>query len=131
MLGRLRKTRTPAAAALANCEVSINIIDDQEMCSLNAHWRQKDKTTDVLSFPQFSVKELKNLSPKSGAWTLGDIVISYPVALRQSREIGHSLFAEMDRLLAHGLLHLLGYDHEISALEERRMKRLENKLLTR
>jgi probable rRNA maturation factor len=70
------------------------------MRSLNRLWRQKDRPTDVLSFP----------SGESGF--LGDLVIDVACAARQARGRGHSLTREMQVLLAHGLLHLLGHDHE-------------------
>jgi rRNA maturation RNase YbeY len=60
---------------------------------------------------------------------LGDIVISVPTAARQAREEGHSLVREIDRLLVHGLVHLLGYDHERGHHEDRRMKKKEREFL--
>ena len=72
------------------------------MAGLNRRWRRKNRSTDVLSFP---VAEI-------GARFLGDIVISVPYATRQARRRGDSPAREMDRLLVHGYLHLLGYDHE-------------------
>ena len=70
------------------------------MRSLNAKWRKKRSATDVLSFPSGEEK------------FLGDIVIDMPYAMRQARRRGHPLRREVQILLAHGLLHLLGYDHE-------------------
>ena len=96
------------------------------MRSLNRHYRGQDKTTDVLSF---SLREgrFPHIQPEM----LGDIVISVPVAERQAREEGHALAREIDRLLVHGLVHLLGYDHERSPHEAGRMKRKEHQLLKR
>ncbi len=96
------------------------------MRTLNRQYRGKDVTTDVLSF-----------SLREGPFTqvqphlLGDIVVSVPRAERQAGEAGISLAAEIDRLLVHGLVHLLGYDHERGAAEERRMKRKERQFLKR
>jgi rRNA maturation RNase YbeY len=94
------------------------------MRSLNHAWRGKDRTTDVLSF---SLRE--GAFPHIRPDMLGDIVISVPVASRQAREEGHSLDREIDRLLVHGLVHLLGYDHERGPREARRMVHKERELL--
>ena len=86
------------------------------MRSLNRRWRRKDRSTDVLSFP-------------GSHGFLGDIVISVPYAAREARRRGQSVAKENDRLLVHGFLHLLGYDHEtdqgeMDELEERLRSRL-------
>jgi probable rRNA maturation factor len=94
------------------------------MRTLNHAWRGKDSTTDVLSFP-LREGRFPHIQPAM----LGDIVISIPVATRQADEAGHPLSVELERLLVHGLLHLLGYDHERGLLEARRMKRKEQRLL--
>jgi rRNA maturation RNase YbeY len=111
-------------AGLPDAELSILFIGDRAMRSLNHAWRGKDRTTDVLSF---SLREgaFPNLRPDM----LGDIVISVPVASRQAREEGRSLAREIDRLLVHGLVHLLGYDHERGPREARRMVHKERELL--
>lgn len=80
--------------------LSVLLCGDSRMRSLNAKWRKKRRATDVLSFP----------SGEKGF--LGDIVIDVPYAVRQSRRRGYPLRREVQILLAHGLLHLLGYDHE-------------------
>lgn len=74
---------------------------------------------------------MAKLSKQMPEWQLGDIIISLETAKRQAAEKKISYFLELEILLIHGLLHLLGYDHEISPKEEQRMKRLERKLLTR
>lgn len=94
------------------------------MRSLNRRYRGLDKTTDVLSF---SLREGK--FPHIQPGILGDIVISVPVAARQAREQGHPLRREIERLLVHGLLHLLGYDHEQGKKEALRMSRKEQQLV--
>jgi probable rRNA maturation factor len=101
---------------------------------LNRDWRGKNKATDVLSFPQVSEGDLRELSraAKTGrvpAWWLGDVVISIERASVQAEEHGHSLREELDLLLAHGILHLLGFDHEKSKPEAIKMRRMETKLL--
>ena len=94
------------------------------MRTLNRNYRKKDKTTDVLSF---AFREGGGTQVRTDM--LGDIVISVPVAERQAREDGETLTRSIDRLLVHGLLHLLGYDHERSAAEARRMQTRERRLL--
>ncbi len=89
---------------------------------LNSMFRGKKKTTDVLSFPvYYSLKEI----PAEDENLIGDIVINIEAAIRQARESGVSDYEEIRRLLIHGFLHLLGYDHEHSRYHERKMKRKE------
>jgi probable rRNA maturation factor len=95
------------------------------MRRLNREWRGKDRPTDVLSF---SLREGEHGGVASA---LGDVVISLETAARQARDRRSSLASEVDRLLVHGILHLAGYDHEVSAREERRMKRKEREMLAR
>ena len=99
-------------------EVSVVFCGDRLMAGLNRRWRGKDRPTDVLSFP----------AEGAPAGFLGDIVISVPYASRQARRRGESRAREVDRLLLHGYLHLLGYDHEtdrgeMEALEARLRRR--------
>lgn len=94
------------------------------MRSLNRRYRGKDRTTDVLSF---ALRE--GMFPHIQPTVLGDIVISVPAASRQATEAGHPLSREIERLLVHGLLHLLGYNHERGPHEARRMQRKELQLL--
>ncbi len=96
------------------------------MRSLNRQYRGKDETTDVLSF---SLRE--GAFPRIQPDVLGDIVISVPAAARQAAEAGHAVGREIDLLLVHGLLHLMGYDHERGEREARRMQRRERHLLNR
>ena len=108
---------------LENIEISVYITDDQEIRELNKTYRGKDKPTDVLSFPLNETFD--------GYRILGDIVISQDTAERQAKELGHSLKDEVKRLLVHGLVHLLGYDHEKGGEEERKFKELEEKILSK
>lgn len=84
-----------------------------------------------MSFPLLTESELKRQRASAGPWALGDIVISVDRAAVQARAHGHSLAEELDVLLVHGLLHLLGYDHERSSAEAKRMQALELRLLPR
>ncbi len=96
---------------------------------LNRQYRGVDRTTDVLSFPQedtFAFNE--GLSPESDI-VLGDIVINLHKAERQAKENGLTFHEELKRLLVHGLLHLLGYDHEKGRQAERKMKEKSKRLL--
>jgi probable rRNA maturation factor len=96
------------------------------MRTLNRRYRGKDRTTDVLSF-SFREGSFPHIQPDF----LGDIVISVPAAARQAARAGHAIGREIDILLVHGLVHLLGYDHEKSTHEALRMKRREQDLLKR
>ena len=115
--------------------VSINFVSDEEIQKLNREFRNIDKVTDVLSFPNLnksSNEKLKKFSKFADFDTnllfLGDIVISKNVAKKQAREYGHSLKREVCFLALHGFLHLLGFDH-IKEEEEKGMIKLQNKIL--
>lgn len=112
--------------AVPSCEVSILVTDDAGIRELNRSYRQKDQPTDVLSFPQ---EEDAVFSPDGDApILLGDIVISLARAQAQAEEYGHSLEREISFLVVHGVLHLLGHDHEASD-ERERMRRHEEAIL--
>jgi probable rRNA maturation factor len=104
-------------------EVSISLVDNEEMRSLNMEYRGIDKETDVLSFPMVEfIDEVLEKEDEDAEYieeeiVLGDIVISMEKALEQSEEFGHSFIRELAFLLVHGMLHLLGYDHEDGASE--------------
>jgi len=101
------------APVRARGTITVAIVPDARVRALNRKFRKKDTTTDVLSFP----------AEEPGY--LGDVVISSGVAARQARAAGHSLATELRVLALHGLLHLLGYDHE---RDDGRMARLERRL---
>lgn len=94
---------------LEGIEISVYITDDQVIRELNKNYRGKDKATDVLSFV-FD-------EPAGSYKLLGEIVISIDTAKKQSEAIGHSIEEEIKRLLVHGFVHLLGYDHELKEEE--------------
>lgn len=104
-------------------EISISLVDNEEMRSLNMEYRGIDKETDVLSFPMVEFtdevfeEEDANDEYIEEEIALGDIVISMEKVLEQSEEYGHSINRELAFLLVHGMLHLLGYDHEDGASE--------------
>lgn len=105
----------------AEAEVCIGLIGDTKMRRLNGTYRNRDRTTDVLAFAYREAGS--GVSPP-----LGDVVISVPTARRQAKAYSHSLDEEVLRLLIHGVLHLVGYDHEQSRWQARRMQRKETEL---
>ncbi|GAK49380.1 probable rRNA maturation factor [Candidatus Moduliflexus flocculans] len=112
------------------CEVSITLVCDDAMHVLNRQYRGIDRPTDVLSF---AFQEAREFSPSlvemaEQPLALGDIIISTDTAQRQADERGHSLEREIWILLIHGMLHLLGYDHE-SDEDAEEMEALERQLL--
>lgn len=100
-----------------DAEVSITLCDNEYIRALNKKYRSKDKPTDVLSFPMYEGGDFEMSECISGA-TLGDIVISVERAREQAAELGNSFLREMCFLTIHSTLHLLGYDHELSADDE-------------
>jgi len=106
---------------LEGVEVSIYLTDDETIRLLNKNFRGKDKATDVLSFIYDE--------QVGGYKLLGEIVISIDTAKRQAKELGHSLEEEIKRLLVHGFVHLLGYDHELGKEEEKHFMELEKRLI--
>ena len=109
-----------------NTEVSILLTDDKQIKILNRDYRDIDSPTDVLSFSQAEGDESFDDGPDDGL--LGDVVISVETARRQAREQKNSLEEELDMLLVHGILHLLGYDHE-KPEDEKRMFSKQEELL--
>ena len=107
-------------------ELSVTVTDDETVCSLNREYAGEDAVTDVLSFSQREGEEFA--VPPGGVPPLGEVIIAYPQAARQARERGHTADEEVTRLLIHGILHLLGYDHA-EPEEERRMRAREEELV--
>ncbi|MDE7120951.1 MAG: rRNA maturation RNase YbeY [Oscillospiraceae bacterium] len=112
-----------------NAEVSVSFVSNQEIKKLNKSYRQKDSVTDVLSFPLTSEDGRMEINTETGAVLLGDIVISIETAVKQASIYGHSLSREIGFLTVHSMLHLLGYDHETSPLDERIMREKEEAVL--
>lgn len=88
-----------------DCEISVSLVDNEEIRELNRDYRNKDSETDVLSFP------MDDEFLMEGPILLGDIIISVEKALEQANDFGHSVEREIAYLTAHSMLHLLGYDH--------------------
>jgi len=95
----------------ADCETNISVVDDKYIRELNLRHRGLDEATDVLSFPFCTRGELV-AAGKYGRFILGDIVVSTDTAAKQADEYGHGIEREFAFLTVHGVLHLLGYDHE-------------------
>lgn len=128
-------------------EVSILFVGEEEIREINRDTRGIDAVTDVLSFPMFAyatpadfstlddAPEIENFDPETGNLLLGDIVLCIPRVLSQAREYGHPVRREYAFLLAHSLLHLLGYDHilpeEALEMEKRQESVLEKLGITR
>lgn len=127
---RAADVRRDAAHLLAllevEAELSIALVGDAEMHALNRDWRGRDRPTDVLAF---ALREGEDAGVQPDV--LGDVVISLDTAARQAAARGHALADEVRTLLAHGILHLLGYDHERSPAEARRMFARQRALLRR
>lgn len=107
--------------------VSLHLVSDATIRALNAEHRSKDAVTDVLSFPLIDSRDF--VLPPGETIQLGDVVISYPTALSQADDFGHSVEREVAYLVAHGVLHILGYDHEDEA-ERGVMRAKEEEALT-
>lgn len=108
------------------CDICVIVTDDENIRELNKEHRGIDRATDVLSFPMLELRpgEKIEVSPleldeETGTVMLGDIVISAPRAKAQAEEYGHSEEREISFLAVHGILHLLGYDHELSEEDEK------------
>lgn len=119
-----------AAPASGRGEVSVAMVSDRRMRSLNRQFRGKDAVTDVLSFSEKGPGIFSDAGrgKRSPAPFLGDIVIASGIARRQAKEAGHAVRTEVRVLALHGLLHLLGYDHES---DNGRMRRVEARLRKR
>lgn len=109
--------RAAAAEALRQAraegvELTLLLAGDSRIRELNRRYREQDRITDVLAFP------LGEPDPDSGLNYLGDVVISLPQAERQAQQAGHGLAAELSLLAVHGVLHLLGHDHDGAAAKQ-------------
>ncbi len=114
------------------CELSIALVDDQEIQRLNREYRGRDQSTDVLSFAQQETIDPQCIQPHSEDTSfpllLGDVILSVETTQRQAEEHGNSFEKELCLLLTHGILHLLGYDHHTDD-DTQVMKRLEQEIV--
>ena len=111
-------------AVPADADMTIVLTDDAQLHELNREYLGVDAPTDVLSFPAAET------DPETGTPYLGDILISIPRAMQQAQTAGHSLEAEMQLLVVHGTLHLLGHDHA-EAQEKARMWKAQAEVMSR
>ena len=117
-----------------DAQISVTIVDNEEIQRINKEFRNKDAVTDVLSFPMLEFDEDGNAEDCDFDFdgeeaVLGDIVISAERAAEQAKSYGHSFKREIAFLTVHSMLHLLGYDHETSPLDERIMREKEEAVL--
>ena len=140
-LERAAEAALGAGGAGPASEVSVVIADDDVVRELNREHRGLDENTDVLSFsnehsgeyygePKGDPLEVEFVTPETGTDSIGEVIISYPQTLRQAEEAGHPVEEELALLVVHGVLHLLGHDHE-EAGERIAMESLQGRALSR
>lgn len=131
---------TRAADAVAGCEpllanprlvVSLLFTSDAEIHALNRQWRDRDKPTNVLSFPMLVRADLANLVPDGPPVLLGDIALALETCVREAADKGVPLEHHAAHLIVHGLLHLAGHDHVTSDAEAEQMEALETAILAK
>ena len=108
----------------SDCEISLTFTDNEGIHALNKEYRNIDRPTDVLSFPQINYSD-----GESAEGALGDIVLSLERAMEQAEEFGHSFERECAFLCVHSVLHLLGYDHELSEKDDEDMRRRQSEIM--
>lgn len=111
-----------------DAEVSVSFVDNKEIRQLNKLYRNKDKSTDVLSFP-LGENGIYDVNNETGAYLLGDVVISIETAIKQAQMYNHTLEREVGFLTVHSMLHLLGYDHETTPVDAAIMREKEEQVL--
>lgn len=114
---------------IRDCDISVTVTDNIHIHELNREYRGVDRPTDVLSFPMYSFTDDDMPEEGPAPVVLGDIVISAERAKEQAVEYGHSFQREISFLTVHSVLHLLGYDHEVSEEAENKMFSLQDKIM--
>ncbi|HDG9767435.1 rRNA maturation RNase YbeY [Acinetobacter nosocomialis] len=127
-LKKIIETTLRHAGYKEDCEIGVACVDLEESHQLNLQYREKDKPTNVLSFPSDIPEEVL---PMLDALPLGDLVICIPVVLQEALEQKKTAQNHFAHLLVHGVLHLLGYDHEISDEDAEEMEGLEIEILAK
>jgi probable rRNA maturation factor len=128
--------RAACTAALAtegvdgDVVLTVTFVDDEEIKAINAEHRGLDRPTDVLSFSLVDDPDPSFVVPPGQPRELGDVVVSYPRAVVQAEEYGHSVDREVAYLVVHGLLHILGYDHQLPDERHAMREREEAALVT-
>jgi probable rRNA maturation factor len=132
-LEKIARVVLEAEVISPSTEIGLLITDNKTVQKLNRIYRGENKPTDVLAFQMTPSINQENeglfVSPPDGIRHLGEVVISYPQAVKQASEHGHDVMHELALLIVHGMLHLLGYDHELPE-EEQKMKDKENEMLS-
>lgn len=131
MVQRIAEVASAVAPELGNPRLSTSVLftSDSEVHTLNREWRERDKPTNVLSFPMLERQDLLALPEIGPPELLGDIALAHETCAREAIEKGVSLEDHAAHLVLHGLLHLAGYDHELSPQDAERMEALEIKAL--
>ena len=110
---------------------SLLFTTDAEVHTLNREWRERDKPTNVLSFPMLERDEIEALTPDGPPVMLGDIALAYETCAREAADKGVTLEAHAAHLIVHGLLHLAGHDHVDSDAQAEAMEALETAILAK
>lgn len=133
LAGRAAHATGTVETAFANprLETSILFTSDKEVHALNRDWRERDKPTNVLSFPMITRKELLALAPEGPPVMLGDLALAYETCAREAAAKDISVEHHTAHLIVHGLLHLAGYDHAISDTDADEMEALEIAILAK
>lgn len=113
---------------VGNAQIDISVVDDEQIKAINAQFRNIDAATDVLSFP-LGENGCYDVNPVTGAYMLGDVVLSLEHAIAQGELYGHGTDREIAYLTVHSVLHLLGYDHVNSVSEKQEMRDREEAAL--
>ncbi|MFB0610941.1 rRNA maturation RNase YbeY [Aurantiacibacter poecillastricola] len=132
LVQRVCEAAAKVAPELANPRLVTSLLftGDARVHELNREWRQRDKPTNVLSFPMLGREDLVHLDPDEGPpEMLGDIALAHETCAREAEAKGIALEDHAAHLVLHGLLHLAGHDHEISGEDAEKMERLEVKAL--
>lgn len=111
-------------------ELSILLVDNEGMKGLNAAYRGVNETTDVLSFLQLPNPKTPELRNPRSSFILGDVVINIQMAALRAEKSNDSFYSEVSHLFVHGILHLLGYEHEKSRYKARKMRGKEQEILS-
>jgi len=110
-------------------ELSVLFTDDRRMATLNSRYMEREGPTNVLAFPMYDAVSRESAIPDVETALLGDVVISVETAQKEAKEVGETLEQTVDRLLIHGVLHLLGHDHVDSEEQADLMEKEEKRLL--
>ena len=131
LAARAAASAEAVAPELANPRLSASLLftADEEIHALNREWRQRDKATNVLSFPMLEREELLGLAADGPPELLGDVALAHETCAREAAGKGIPLDHHAAHLIVHGLLHLAGHDHEVSPAHAEAMEALETKAL--